>query len=516
MKYILLLAAILFANFSQAQSVGAGIVSSMESKANSFDQNEKKINELKNQHFQSYSLEKAKLNALRAELSAIYAERKVVLDELRNGRFCNGCGSTATQLRNRGISNVDQHFRENGGTRPARPEEIKNKEDEYARKIKAQEDVIQNFEFAENEFTRKRVDIDKQIANLEDQNKKLRDEIVQLSKRYAENVLKDGKSVTSLYVSDLMRLVAEKHFIEDRINIINVKITELNSEELKALGESDEKIRIKSEEEKKELNQKLDIIRSKVRQLEQQNDARLAPLKKDVGNLSDEIKMIDQKLLFPSRLKEGELETLQADKASLMQRLADTKKAIESQEKVFESSKQALEDERKETQNKIFEIPINLSKKQQAASEALKKAFQLRRKILDDAKIARSTALQQKGDLILSQKTAIRKRYLDYIAPVDKERVRMIGACRKAEASCYGYDTYNLLVGHWNSAESCVAKMDGAHFSNAPVYGCELESPIYKSHYSSLINGLSDDDIRALQKQSGKVRYDLILQKVSN
>jgi hypothetical protein len=135
---------------------------------------------------------------------------------------------------------------------------------------------------------------------------------------------------------------------------------------------------------------------------------------------------------------------------------------------------------------------------------------------LEDAKIARQTNLQSTGELLLSKKAAARKKFMEYATDADNERVRLVRACQKAGCGCYGIDTHGTIVGNWNKAEGCVAEMEAAHFTTDPIYGCVEETAVYRQSYSSLINGLSDADIQALQKQSGKIRYDLILKKISN
>ena len=98
---------------------------------------------------------------------------------------------------------------------------------------------------------------------------------------------------------------------------------------------------------------------------------------------------------------------------------------------------------------------------------------------------------------------------------VDTERVRLINACSKAGCSCFGIDTQQTVVGNWSASSGCVSSMEHSKDINT-FYGCTEEAPIYKQHYASLINGLTDSDLSALQRRTSKTQYDLIFQKVIN
>ncbi len=62
-------------------------------------------------------------------------ERDQVLEDLRTARFCQGCGKTARELQKMGVTNSEQHFLDNGGTRPATPEEIAAKTEFYSTEV---------------------------------------------------------------------------------------------------------------------------------------------------------------------------------------------------------------------------------------------------------------------------------------------------------------------------------------------------------------------------------------------
>ena len=107
MKYVtraaqLLLISFLFITGLSAQTAGSGYVSSIESKANQISKNDEKVSDLNQQHLQTYSDEQEKLKRLNRELGALIDEKNEAMREMRQGRFCNGCNQTASQLRRGG------------------------------------------------------------------------------------------------------------------------------------------------------------------------------------------------------------------------------------------------------------------------------------------------------------------------------------------------------------------------------------------------------------------------------
>lgn len=357
---------------------------------------------------------------------------------------------------------------------------------------------------------------ERDVPKLYDEIDKLKAEIVQMSKDYKEVVVKSAGNVQTIYLAELMRIVAEKHFIEDRLNIITAKIADLNIEETKALNESAEKVRRQNEEEKQKISSQIEGNKLKLQQLLQRQLSKLDPLKLEDGNLKQQLFNINKQLQDVSKLTADQVKTLEAERTTLEGRIAQIQKSIESYENDYTTSKEQINNENRALEDKKWNLTVNLAKRQQETSELLKKAFTLRRKILEDAKIARQTNLQSTGELLLSKKAAARKKFMEYATDADNERVRLVRACQKAGCGCYGIDTHGTIVGNWNKAEGCVAEMEAAHFTTDPIYGCVEETAVYRQSYSSLINGLSDADIQALQKQSGKIRYDLILKKISN
>jgi DNA repair exonuclease SbcCD ATPase subunit len=507
---LLLLLCIVQTFHADSQTAGAGTLSTIESKANSIQNNDTKVADLNRQHLESYSLESEKSKRLKREISSLIQEKEDVIDEYRRGQFCTGCSTPRSQFK------PGESFPHPGQrVRAATAEEIAAVSKRYDDKIAAKREESRQFDGGENEFTRKRADLDKQMNALKNQSDKIREEIVALSKRYKELVVNDAKSIQGNYIAELMRIVAEKHYIEDRLNIVIVKLGDLNKEETQKISEARDKVAKQTTEDKNRLNGKIEVNKNRLQQLKTDHANRIRLLEDQVATVRNEIATLKNQPIRTANSPNSDEEQRKERIAALETRLAELLSTIRSTENEFNTREQQIESENKQLSDEIWQLTVNLSKKQQEAEDATKKAFSVKRRILEDAKAARTGSLEQTGSLLISKKAAARKKFMEYVNYADKERVRLINACQKAGCSCYGIDTQGTIVGNWNKAESCVGEMEAAHHSNDAVYGCTEESAVYKSHYSNLLGGLSDSDREALQRQSGKQRYDLIFRKIT-
>lgn len=496
-----------------AQTDGSGIVSSIEAKAAQIAQNDEKVGELNRAHLQTYSDEQDKLAKLKKELSDLYTERDEALAELRSGRFCNGCNRTASELRRQGIYDVEDHFADNGGTHPASPEQIKRKEEEYARKIEAKEQELERFKSGNNEFDKKRDDIDRQMNDLKGRSDKLREEIVELSKQYKDKVLDQAKSLHTLWVGDLLRLVAEKHYAEDRINIYQVKLADLAQEEAKATAELADKVTRKNEADKEALQNKIAANKARAHSLEQAHQNRVGTLNASLSSWRTRLNNVNRDLLSPS-LTQAVLERLQGEKTDLENKIASAEKQVADYVAAYEKEIQTIGDQNRTYADQVWKLTTGLSQLINEAVANLKKAFAAKRTVLNDALVARRDGLEEVSRLLMDKKEAYRGKNSQFVSKVDAERIRMLAACTKAGAGCYGTDAASAVVGNWNKVSGCVGEMEGAHHSGDPIYACEQESPIYRQYYSMLKSGMSDADRSALQRTTSRTRFDMIYKKI--
>ncbi len=539
---------ILFLNIvalnARCQSAGEGTVSTIETKADQIEKNGEKIADINRKRMQSYVDENDKLISLKAQLEDLKLKKIAIqaevdkrlaakLDEIDNSEAWknrrksaqNGWQENSPGTCSAGgpppICVADHWHRVSIAAAMAEYEaykkqvldEIRSQADKSNGDIARKQAEIRKFESEENEFTRKRADWDKQMNELRADNSDLLDEIVQLSKKYREIVVAEAKGIAAGLVSELMRMVAEKHFVEDRIDILMVKIGDLDKQEIKATADLREKIRKQNDAEIQKQNDKITTDNTSLISLDDYYKQQITPLNTKLDNLNSRLTEIKRKLFRPGDLATGELAKYTTEKKETEDKIQSAQEEINGVENKYKTDNQKLKDDIKVCRDKIWDLTTGLSRLQDEAVSALKNAFAEKRKILLDAAVARKAYLQNLGDLLIQKKESARQKFMDYAKPVEQERIRLMAACRKAGASCFGTDTYGAIILIWNNASGCVGEME----SNKSIgihYGCETESPIYQQHYNSFMSGLSDSDLEALQRRTSKAKYDLIIRKV--
>lgn len=495
------------------QTAGSGILASIESKANIVDKNQDKISELDKTAFGTHALETDKLMKLRRELAALIAEKEIVMAEYRQGRFCKGCDHTASELRKGGEPDPESHFAKNGGTYMAPQSKIDAKNAEWDQKIAQKAEELKLFEFAENEFTRKRDDLEKQANVLRDQILNVRDEIVALSKRYKEVVVDEAKTKQSVWINDLMLLVAEKHYMEDQIDILNVNLADLSVKEEFAIADSKSKIQKKNDQEIQSIKDKIAQLYQQLNTTDEAFQSKLQDLKNDLAKAYEKQRAIEDQLKNANGLNSDDLNRLLQQKSMIDTNIESHLKQQTNLEQTHELKKTSMESEIKQAQNQSWKLTSDLGKRQAEALANINQIYLLKRKVITDAITAKRALLEIKGDLLMQKKAAYRQRFLEYASLVDGERIRLINACSKSGASCYGIDTHGTIIGNWNKSLGCINEMESSKLIGV-IFGCEQESPVYKQHYLSLVSGLSNDDMKALQRKVSTARYDMIFHKV--
>jgi hypothetical protein len=491
-----------------AQSSGYSILVSIESKANQIEQNELKLGELNRQYQETYNLESEKLATLKRELNNLIAEKDVVLEDYRQGYFCGGCGKPRSQFA------PGETFPHPGQEIvPATPEQIAAKEKEYDDKILKKQQEAQLFEFSENEFTRKRADIDNQITTLKNDNERLRAEIVELSKSYKDRVIEDGKSRMAPYVNELMYMVAEQHYFENRIDIINTKFRDIDKEESAAIAKMNERVKLKNEEEKRAIEQEIVQLKTDIQNVKKAFAQRKSELDRQNNDLKTEIVKIKESLFRNQTLSDDDKKLLEDKKLQLEEKVDANLKEIANIEAKCKEDISKIEADIKSKNDKTWNLTINLPERQKKACEILKEAYQTKREVLNQSKTANEEKLKAKGEQIDNQINAYDEKMSEFLRLLEKEHARLVTACNKAACGCYGYDAKGDVWSNWESAKGCVNEMHSRKHLDV-YYGCEEESAIYTKHYNGLLNGMSDSDIDALKRSETHTRYDSILNQI--
>ncbi|WP_192348757.1 hypothetical protein [Algoriphagus sp. Y33] len=339
---------------------------------------------------------------------------------------------------------------------------------------------------------------------------RLKREIVAHSSDYKENVVKTGKSRQSGPIRELMRLLAEKHNLEDRIDVYNVKLKELDAEEEKTVNEAREKISFKIDGEKSKLQDRIDENKDKLQMLVQAQQKRASSLQKELGTWKSDLFKLELLLRDTSKLEEGQYPLLIAKQKQLGTQIREGEEQLLQFRDEFQQQENTIKEENTVFSDKIWDYTANLSQYQDEAVVAIEDAFSSKRTILHQGKEARIGVLRLKAELLAEKTELARQDFMAWASQVDQERIKLMKECQKAGCSCYGSDTYGAIVLNWNNSYDCVDTMDASRYGSVGIYGCSEESADYHQFYAALKGNLSDSDLAALQRSTRKSRYDLM------
>ena len=494
-----------------AQTGGSSDLSSIEYKSGMILKNDDKVGELNRQHLETYNLESIKLAKLKKEINDLLSEKESVIDEYRRGQFCTGCNVPRSQFKP-----GDPFPHAGQSVRAATPDEIARKEKFYDDKINAKKAELALLESDENEFARKRKEIDEQMSKLKDNSDKLREEIVALSKSYNEKVKAYAKSLQTVWIEDLMRQVAEKHTIEDRIAIYEIKLKDLNAEEVKTIAESKEKTRKQNDADIKKIEGQALLENNKIVSLKQKLEVNAAAIKSSITSYEQRLNEVEALLTNTSKLAEADIIAFRAEASDLKQKIIESTEDLKKVTGIYEIDKLAIEKNIKMFENQRWDLTVNLLKRQEAAIVVIKQVYVTKQKLINDAIASRKESLQKCGDLLISKKRNYINKFSDFADIVKQEQDRLVIACRNSGASCFGTYVQGDVVLQWNNSLGCVSAMENSRAMNGTFYGCEEESVVYKSHYNASLGAMSSSDADALQRKVSKTRYDLILQKITD
>ncbi|MCE7053439.1 hypothetical protein LZF95_02035 [Algoriphagus sp. AGSA1] len=339
---------------------------------------------------------------------------------------------------------------------------------------------------------------------------RLKREIVAHSSDYKENVVKTGKSRHSGPIRELMRLLAEKHNLEDRIDVYNVKLKELDEEEDKTVKEAREKISLKIDGEKAKLQDRIDENKSRLQRLFQAQQERTSSLQNELRTWKSDLFQLELLLRDTSKLKVGEYPLLIAQQKQLGTQIREGEERLLKFRDEFQQQETTIKEENTVFSDKIWDYTANLSHYQDKAVLAIEDAFTSKRTILHQGKEARIGMLRQKAELLAEKTELARQDFMTWASQVDQERVKLMKECQKVGCSCYGSDTYGTIVLNWNNSYDCVDTMDASRYGSVGIYGCSEESADYHQFYAALKGNLSDSDLAALRRSITKSRYDLM------
>jgi hypothetical protein len=492
-----------------AQSAGSITLYLIESKVKLIVENDKNVSDANTKRMNSFVEEQDRESQLRKELNNLISEKAIALQEYREGRFCRGCDQTASQLRSKGIADVEDHFRANGGTYSPSPEMILAKSREFDNKISAKESELANVSI---EYSQKRLELDRIIAEGANENQKFRSEIYELSKKYNSVIINEARETYEAWNELMIRIVAEKHYVEDRIDIFTVKLEDLEVEKAKQIKATEKKVETEISEKIKKIDEQIDDYESLLRDILTRKNVEIAKVESELRGLwKDHLKIKDE-LIYNKSLSQAEVKKLEAEKAELESLIAVQEEKKESVLKEFQLRKSDTESKIEDSKESRWKLTSNLNTFKTEAVALVKEGFEIKKSILEEAKAARMSRLKELGELYLAKKADYKEKAREKSDAVYSERSRLVNACAVSASNCTGYDTYLEVSSLWDKIFHCTECIVNR---NLLVYNCDEPIANYKSQYANFLNGLSDEDLSALQRKTTSTRFNTILKIIS-
>lgn len=524
-------------------SPGASTLAEIESKARQIKQNEDRIAEMSRLMNESIQEENRKLAAMSSDIfhlesnrfSELYDAMEEKRAEIENSRLWinrRNSAQSGWKEHNPGrcsaggpppICEVDHWYRvsvseamqEYNRMLQEELNKYKNQiEQKFDSDLAAKKKALQDFQYGENEFVRRRNDWARQIEQLRVNNDDLRQQITRLSQIYRDNVVKGAESMTLPWARNLMGLVAEKHFFELRIDIAKVRLQDLQVELSEAITKAKNKIVEEENAKIEKNNQRVLQLNTELTTLEKAYSDRRVNLMNTRFPLNSRYTEVRGMLMNRNLRTAEEIVELEAEEKDLNQRISEIDDELNKLEVDYQSRRKANRDEALRLDQESFQFRVGISAKQSSAEELVRRAFSTRDKLLNDAIAARVNGLQNNDALTRQRFDEYNTYMLQYDNVLNNERIRLLQACQLAGASCYGADTGSAVATIWNNSSSCVQAMENNR-NMGTYYGCDREAPMYQQAFNGHINGLSDSDIQAAQRSNTKTRFNNILDTIN-
>jgi DNA repair exonuclease SbcCD ATPase subunit len=523
------------------QTAGSGTLSRIESLAEQELKNSEKVGDLNRKHMDTYVLEDLKLKRLEQELRdleqkqlqtemAVDAELEAKLDEIENGSsWINRRESAARGFKeyNPGTCSaggpppicvadhwyrvsVDEAMREYDALVERELNKIRDKKTKANGALNDKKNELYKFQFEENEFAQKRESINDEMNELISKNSDIRAEIEALSRQYIEQIKAQAESKFNSDLGPWLNTIAQKHYAELKIGVLEAKMEVLDDEEVEAIQKLKQKLNQENQQEINEKEQKTNRIKAELTAFMTTTNSEIKEDKNKLSNNRASLKETNLKLEDKDKLPQEEVIPLEQLKLKLEDEIDILEKAIEQQEKEQKDRKDSMEGEVKQLDDEVWNLKINLPTLINEEVSDLKEAFASKRGILEDAKQGRKLKLQSINEQLSDHEGAFRSKVSAYSDLVEPERLRLMDACKKSGSSCWGSGIVGDVWGMANTLISCAHQLE----NNALYYtGCEEASESYRSNFNSMVNGMSDSDLGILRRKNSEYQYEKLLKK---
>lgn len=505
----ILMALLLYAN-GFSQTAGISEVVSIESKVVIYEGNKVKIANDKTQLMTIEAQSRDKIKKIKDELAAIYTERDNLIADMKVGARCSQCKEWKSEFEKKGI-NFQQHLGEvKGYAIPATTAELEATRKMFTEKIALKKVQIQNLENGDNAVIKKR----NEISNLENENDKLCKEITIHSKKYDTTVLADAVAKHESWANDLMAYASNILIADDYITIFKARIIRYEVEFQKESLAIKEQIKKENLEAQNEKNAKVVTNQQKIKEIQIEQANYLAPLEINLIKLKEQ-KNETEKELIKLAITDSIKATLTASLNQIIVQITSLEKEILDYNTTVKNKITSLESENKKLTTEIFQLNTNLPKVHSQEIAKIKPIYD-QKKLDASQSVSKSTtehALAKK--LYIEKSEFYNKQNQLYVDQVNSESNRMVIAGQKI--SCPIWNEVRLKVmTNWNQVFPCVNKLTTMakpySYNVFNSYCPNKSSASYMAKYKSFVNGLDEEDKKAVKGNSNVFWFELITQ----
>lgn len=341
----------------------------------------------------------------------------------------------------------------------------------------------------------------------------LRKEIVSLSKQYEDHIKEQAQNRAKSYGMELVQIVSEIHYQDDLVTEYERLIAENNKQE--SIKKEETKAKVKSDIDR--LKKKLD---ADILQLEktydreaasreaaiQQHNSTIADLKNRIRSLDEQIHNFkgpeSQKLVYEDQ------------KSNLQKSVYAAENKIQALQDEIRQLKNQLFQETNLVRNELLKLNSDEGSKIAAAVKLVEDAFAAKRDMLQKAKNQSET---RKAELTNRYRTRLDEKHRAFVAwtnLVDAERKRLMAACQSVSCTCYGTYVVNECNMIWSTIKDCVNSIDRMKYTAGAVLYDKCVD--LKNYYDSLYKGYQGTNSSSQQSdvngQKAKSRFENMME----
>lgn len=525
-----------------AQTAGSGTLATIESLANKEAENSKKVGELNRKHMDSYVSEDMKSKRLQSELAELERKKAANADEVKTKleNKLNEIETSSTWINRR--KSAQSGWKEHnpgacgaGGPPPICPvnhwyrvsvaeamreydalvqkelDKITSDQNKYNKDIENKRREISDFQDGDNEFSQLRTKLNKEMNQIVAENTDIRQRIAELSKIYVNQIEKELKSIQNNDIRAVMSEIAQKHFTILKIGVLEAKLKELEQEEKKALADLNEKIRKQNDQKIENLNKIVVQKQNEINLYQVKTNTEVNTYNQELAKLRKEERDIEKLLEKKAELTNEQVTKLSLRQNELKSLIKSIETKVDNANSDFKKFKVRTEAEITTLKNDIWNLQVNLPTKIREEEGILKQAYVVKQDIINVAILGRKTKLTSIEAAISIKRDEFLNKAKDYERLVEPERIRLMQACTKSGASCWGSDVVSKIWENANKLIRCSHDME----TNSVLYtGCEEAFSYYSTVSGSLMNGISDEDLGKLMRLNPMYKYQILINKL--